>query len=287
MNLRLFSLLLFPIVSFAQFHGSVPSFSIPAYQIKSDTNTYDATRYWVSTMIGISDTGKVSTTGGDNMYGTYVLAGKLNADSVRTRKVHSGGNINYVYTDSVCGIRLKNETKVWKDVSISGLSLGLGPDAPAFTTGWAGSSLLGAYYYQGSVRDDIAYFTIQLNHDVSPNDSLDIHFHYGPTTLPVSGDTAVFKLTYVGSDIGSVQTPVSSVTIKVPLYGKAKWEHDITTMVFIPTGTGNIVSKVYNCSLQRLANSNASDNYTYNIGVLSIDAHAVIDRIGSNYRITN
>ncbi len=194
--------------------------------------------------------------------------------------VQLGSSTNNTTVSAVGNVTLNGAAKVWDDIEISGFNLGTGLNAPAFTTGWAGSGSLGAYYFQGTTANDIAYFNVQIPHRCSENDSITIHVHGGPTTTPGATDSVVLVLTYSYSEIGGTFPAASTKRIVIPMNGKAQWSQNSTTLLTLPTGTGNGISGIYNCSIERQYND-ASDTYTSNWGLLSIDCHAKIAYLGS------
>lgn len=214
---------------------------------------------------------------------TTFIHGDMFADTLRINaQTRIGKGVNYTGITARGNIELNGTAKVWNDVAIGGFNIPATTNVPAFTTGWAGSSAIGAYYFQGATQNDICYFNVQIPHNTSPTDSIRLHIHGGPTTTPVSTDTVVFLLTYSFAEIGSVFPTVSTTTTKIPLNNIAQWQHQLVNVLISATGTGSAVSPIYNCSLQRLQD-NTSDTYTGNWGLLSIDCHAKINSLGSKY----
>jgi hypothetical protein len=123
---------------------------------------------------------------------------------------------------------------------------------------------------------------LQISHDVSPSDSVRIHWHGSPTTTPTTTDTIVLQFNYTYAEIGSTFPAVTSVIVKIPLTGRSQWGHYTDNVYASATGTGLGLSGVYNCSIVRLQD-NASDTYTGNYAMISIDCHAKINSLGSRF----
>jgi hypothetical protein len=217
----------------------------------------------------------------DTLNQSLKVNGLLNANSLSVVTSASiGKGLDSIGLSPETGIRLYGAATQWTDVAITGFHVTTATNAPTFTTGFSGSADLGAWYYQGSVQDDIAYFNLQIPHGVVDNDTLSVHFHWSPTTTPGTV-SAVFLFTYQFADINGTFSTPATTTITIPLTGLVQWRHYLTNLYLAPTGTGSL-SRIWNCSLKRLANSDANDNYTDNIGLISIDAHARIEGFGSN-----
>lgn len=187
---------------------------------------------------------------------------------------------NYASIDSN-GLRLHGSYTVYEDLRIDALSTPTGPDEPALTTGFAGSALLWQRMFQGSVRDDKIYFNIQLPHAWKEGGEFELHIHTAPWTSPAANDTAVWQLNYSWQNIDGTFAAPTTVVVKQPLGGSAQWQHKLVELVEFNSG-GKTLSSVLACSIFRLANSSASDNYTGGMTILYIDCHYEVDGLGSS-----
>jgi hypothetical protein len=203
-------------------------------------------------------------------------------DGIRS-ETKSGKPLTLTSTSPTGGLILNSGAKVWNDIAIGEMKFpASGATIPTFTTGFAESALLGAYYFQGTTANDICFFDLQISHDVSPSDSVRIHWHGSPTTTPTTTDTIVLQFNYTYAEIGSTFPAVTSVIVKIPLTGRSQWGHYTDNVYASATGTGLGLSGVYNCSIVRLQD-NASDTYTGNYAMISIDCHAKINSLGSRF----
>jgi hypothetical protein len=212
------------------------------------------------------------------------ISGDMGVDTLRINaQARIGKGDNYTGISKTGNFTLNGTAKVWNDVAIGEMKFpASGATIPTFTTGFAGSALLGAYYFQGTTANDICFFDLQISHDVSPSDSVRIHWHGSPTTTPTTTDTIVLQFNYTYAEIGSTFPAVTSVIVKIPLTGRSQWGHYTDNVYASATGTGLGLSGVYNCSIVRLQD-NASDTYTGNYAMISIDCHAKINSLGSRF----
>ena len=196
--------------------------------------------------------------------------------------VYFGGSTNGVKILKGGELSLIGTATVWDDLRISPDVKGTGAKDPAWTA-WLG----GVYLYDfdnataGSEKE--LWFNVQLPHGWKEGTSVYPHVHWVNKTAGTAGHVVRWGLEYTVAKIGGTFPAVTTVYGTTIVGGgdiTVANEHMITSFDPI-TMTGNTISTILSCRLFRNS-SNAADTYTGTAGVLSIDWHFEIDKIGSS-----
>ena len=247
--------------------------------------TRDATGDWIKFAANQGSGAEYARIGGVNGnigIGTTAPTAKLHL----TNDMTIGTTKDSITVDTVKGLRLWGGATVWEDLRIDALTTPGGASEPVLTDNFRGVSGMFQRLWQGSTQDDRIFFNIQMPHQWKEGGGFEIHIHTFPWTTPAATDTAVWELSYDWQNINGTFGAGSTVIVKQPLNGVAQWQHKLVELVNLNSvAVGKTLSSVITCRLRRLANSNASDNYTGGMGVLYIDGHYEIDSMGSSQEL--
>ena len=233
-------------------------------------------------LINKNDVAMFFNNSGNLGIGTTAPTAKLHL----TNDMTIGTTKDSITVDTVKGLRLWGGATVWEDLRIDALTTPGGASEPVLTDNFRGVSGMFQRLWQGSTQDDRIFFNIQMPHQWKEGGGFEIHIHTFPWTTPAATDTAVWELSYDWQNINGTFGAGSTVIVKQPLNGVAQWQHKLVELVNLNSvAVGKTLSSVITCRLRRLANSNASDNYTGGMGVLYIDGHYEIDSMGSSQEL--
>lgn len=142
------------------------------------------------------------------------------------------------------------------------------------------------YLFDPSRQEAIA-FQVQLPHNYKEGTKIYPHIHWAPmTTAGTSRATwvLVYQWVNLNGNFEVTSTSVSGFLVvgdgASPSVSLASKQHTITEMGSGIIGTGKTISSILMCRLYR-DGTNATDNYTGDAALLSIDFHYEIDTFGS------
>lgn len=179
------------------------------------------------------------------------------------------------------GLLLRGTATVWDDLRVEPVARSTGAKAPTF----GAVGLGGLYVYQfdnaaaGSEKE--VYCNIQMSHAWAKT-GIYIHVHWMPLTADAS-KVVRWGLEYSwaspGQTFGAAAT-IYATTIVTGATG-TQYSHIITAFsVLTPSVSQNALSSVLVCRLFR-DSANAADTYGYTAGLLYVDAHVEVNKLGS------
>ena len=196
--------------------------------------------------------------------------------------VYFGGTTDGVKIAKGGELSLIGTATVWDDLRVAPDVKGTGAKDPSWSA-W----LSGLYLYDfdnaaaGSEKE--IWFNIQMPHGWKEGTSVYPHVHWVNDTAGTAGQVVRWGLEYTVAKIGATFPAVTTVYATTIVGGgdiTVADEHLITSFDPI-TMTGNTISTILVCRLFRNS-SNAADTYSGTAGLLSIDWHFEIDKIGSS-----
>jgi hypothetical protein len=120
-------------------------------------------------------------------------------------------------------------------------------------------------------RSDVAYFNVQLSHQVDEAGPLEFHVHVIPTNN--NAGNVRWQLTYSWAGIGGVFPAATTVTADCAIAANSLDKHIIHEVAAtIAPPSDNTVSAGLSCSVTRLG-SNAADTYVGDAYVIFFDFH--------------
>jgi hypothetical protein len=163
-----------------------------------------------------------------------------------------------------------------------------GANAPTFEQ-WLtnGSGSRGVYLYSfdnanaGSEKE--IFFTVQMPHNWAST-AINLHVHWIAATTAASSKVR-WALEYTWAEpttvFGNTTVIYADTTIDAKT-GTTAFNHEITSFAALtPTSAQDGLSSTMICRLYR-DSANAADTYTNKAGLLYIDAHYELDKLGSN-----
>lgn len=173
----------------------------------------------------------------------------------------------------------------WKDAMVSGLALHAGVQAPTLTQ--IGASTIYGLGFNHQTANDIAYGSVQFNHDMKLGTDVGAHCHWTINNSPATGsDTVVLQLEYAWADIDEAIPSSTTVTIKIPTYrASGGGYHRMTELVSGISGSGGDgLSSILFFRIERMQNS-SSDTYAGWFILESVDFHYQVDSPGSEQEL--
>ncbi len=174
------------------------------------------------------------------------------------------------------------------DLRVAPNARATGPTVPTFgrvQRDLAGTSN-GVYLYQfdnaaaGSEKE--VHFQMQMPHGKLLGSAINVHVHWLPVTAGTAGHTIRWGLEYTWAHVGESFPVTATVYGDTPVVGAidVALSHCITPFPALTPPAGEDVSSILMCRLFR-ASANAADTATITAGVLFVDAHVEMDRLGS------
>lgn len=164
----------------------------------------------------------------------------------------------------------------WVDSMVPGMAFRLGASAPALDD-FTDSDIKVLSYAKDA--DNLAYATLQLNHNYKEGTDIYPHIHvFYPIAAVSTAETNVWSLSYSWGDIAGV-FPASTTVIVTNSGAIAEFEHRIIQFGAID-GTGMNISSVLAVTIQRTGTDDY-DVYDDTIGFLGFDVHYQVDALGS------
>lgn len=223
---------------------------------------------------------------------TYPLnAGEL-AYSTDTKQL-------YVGTDPATGgsfhrvLTLTNDT--WfDDIRVEPTVMGTGTKSPVYTV-WtpSGGSASGLYFYLFdnaiAIQEKEVNFKLQMPHGKLLGSVIHLHVHWMPTSTGSAGDKVRWGLEYSKANPNGVFAAPGAFIyatdpINPPSTTPTQDTHYITEFTDINM-TGDALSTILMCRLFRNS-SDAADTFAGDVGLLYIDAHVEMTKLGSDSEYT-
>lgn len=199
-----------------------------------------------------------------------------------------GNDTDYMETDSSGTITLHGAATVWDDIRVEPVARSTGTNAPSFTQWFTdGAGSRGVYLYLfdnaavGSQKE--VHFTLQLPHSWA---GTEIHLHVHWIAATSNASSAVrWGLEYTWAEPNQVFGNTTLIYAVDPVSGDTgttAYKHQITEFAGLtPDSSQDGLSSILICRLWR-DSANAADTYSGDVGLLYIDAHYEIDKMGSN-----
>lgn len=168
------------------------------------------------------------------------------------------------------------EVNRYDDMMVGGVAVALGGTAPSLGT-FGPSGGLQVYLFSGAGGPtQSVHFTIQLSHAYKVGTNLGLHVHWAPSTA-AAGNVKWF-IEYAWANIDAAFGAPSSDSTITAAAGVA-WQHQVSAFTSI-VGTGKGISSVLVGRLYR-SSADGDDSYGASAALLGIDAHILMDSIGS------
>jgi hypothetical protein len=213
----------------------------------------------------------------------------------QTRIGDPSGAANYTQFDSTGHITFAGSAKPWQDMLIEPVARTTGANAPTFEKWFddAGGTSRGVYLYSfdDSASEKEMFFNLQMSH-AWDGGNIQFHVHWVPAVSQAAiDDTEIaprWGLEYCWKEPGGVfgDTAIAYAATKAPAdVNVVAGTHYITAFTALsPGSTADDLSSVLIGRLFRNS-SDAADTYNTSgakCGLLYIDAHYQLGRIGSN-----
>lgn len=181
------------------------------------------------------------------------------------------------------------DTPVYDDLRVPVTSTKAGgskePSFAVFKTNGAGSQGVFTYWFAGSVTEQELYFTSQMSHSWNGG-TIHPHVHWVPNTNGGAGEKVQWNMEYTWSDIGTTfgNTVMISGSNHIPADNPlVAGRHYLTELNdIIPSTTQSGISSMLLCRIFRTP-TYPLDTYTDTAGLLEVDFHYPIDKMGSRY----
>lgn len=168
----------------------------------------------------------------------------------------------------------------WEDLRIASSQARLGSSAPAFSSGFAGSSAMYTLQFNYTGTTNQIFFEIQMPHGWVTNSTIWPHVHFSPVSD--TGGVAKnvrWKLDYTWASInGTFAAPLTAVMDKS--FTDAQWDHLMAVSASGISGAGQGISSMLVCRLYR-DTSDGADTYDDLVCLLEFDIHYEVDMLGS------
>lgn len=243
------------------------------------------------------DASEFATSGHDHD-AAYAATGH-NHDSAYSAAAHShtaltgalqlgGDSSNHVAIATDGTLTLVGTARVWDDIRIEPVSRTIGTFAPTFEQ-WLtnGSGSRGVYLYSfddaASNAEKEIFFTLQLPHAWAQT-AIHLHVHFVPAAT-VNSSAVRWGLEYTWTEpnavYGNTTLVYASVAEGTPANMTALTHYITEFAPLTPSATQDGFSSTLIGRLWRNS-SHADDTYTDKVGLLYIDAHIELDKLGSN-----
>jgi len=129
----------------------------------------------------------------------------------------------------------------------------------------------------------------QIDHTRYPGQALaDLHLHYVLSTVPVAGNTILLDYAYTWAPIGQpipLLAAWSSGTHTIPLAGTEVVNTHYVRELFLNLAApaNDTYSSMFFFKCTRHSQGVGADTYAGNLGLLHLDAHIPVTRLGSAY----
>ena len=194
----------------------------------------------------------------------------LGGSTTNAVKIETNGEMSFIGTATV-----------WDDLRVSPDVKGTGAKDPSWVA-WLGTVNLYDFDNAAAGSEKELWFNVQMPHGWKEGSSVYPHVHWTNKTAGTAGHVVRWGLEYTVSKIGGT-FPATATVYGTTIVGGGDItvanEHMITSFDAI-TMTGNTISTILSCRLFRNS-SNAADTYTGTAGLLSIDWHFEVDKVGS------
>jgi hypothetical protein len=208
-------------------------------------------------------------------------AGNLQVDGATTL----GAGANHLDVSASGHLTLTGDATVWDDLTIPGIDIKTGGSAPDLTA-WLTN--LQVYLFDAGT-DQQGWFSVQMSHRIKSGAVIKPHVHWFPTVTadgaPAS-QTVEWCLDYSFSEIGGTYGATATVCGKTHEPADANVvadKHYITALTDITPGTGaDGISAILVGRIYRNADDGTDDTYEVDAGLLALDFHIEIDKLGSN-----
>lgn len=256
----------------------------------------DGTNTWSATQL-IGTTTQVQFR--DSAIGIYSQADSyLNIFSDGGVRIGDSTPTNYTMFDSAGHQTMVGTAQPWEDVRVEPVIRNTGVNNPAFEqwfddsgigdTGTTRGVYLYTFHNDVEASEDEVHFTIQMPHSWNSG-AVHIHVHW-ITKTTASNSKVRWGLEYTwaepGATFGATPAILYASTPESADTGTTAGKHQITEFTALtPTSSQDGLSSILICRLFRNS-SHADDTYTGDAGLLYIDAHYQLARLGSNDEYT-
>lgn len=199
-----------------------------------------------------------------------------------------GDESNHVAIAADGHLTFVGTARVWDDLRIEPVARTTGANAPTFSqwfTNGAGSRGVYLYLFDNAAggSEKEVFFTVQMPHSWAGTE-VHVHAHWlAATTAATSAVRWALEYTWAEpfATFGNT-TIIYSSTPEGGDTGTTANKHMITEFAALtPTAAQDGLSSIMVCRLYR-DSANAGDTYTGNAGLLYLDVHYELDKLGSN-----
>ena len=208
-----------------------------------------------------------------------------NTFPVDTIRIGTQADDSAYVTIGTDGITMYGDATVFDDlrVPVTATRAG-GSKVPTFVQAFDnGASSQGVFtsYFSASAEEEL-YFAVQLPHAWKEGSNIEPHVHWIGDADGGEGAVVRWGLEYTWANIGATysDTTIIYTTTQVPAEDIITGRHYISDFAEID-GTGKTLSSMLLCRIFRDA-TNAADDYTGEAGLLEIDFHHEISRLGTD-----
>ena len=199
-----------------------------------------------------------------------------------------GDSSNHVAIGTDGNLPLVGTSTVWDDIRVEPIIKSASAQSPSYTQWFTnGSGSRGVYLYTfdnaAEVGEKELRFALQLPHSWAQT-PIYLHVHWIASTTAASSKVR-WGLEYTWAEPGAVFGNTNIVyadTTKSAATGTTQYQHEITAFAALtPTSAQDGLSAILICRVFRNS-SHGDDTYTGNAGMLYIDAHVELNKLGSN-----
>jgi hypothetical protein len=201
---------------------------------------------------------------------------QVNANASGTLASGSG-----VFSGSVTADTVNITGTVWEDIRTPVNAVKVSGTRPPTWTAFRGSEVLGFSDQNVAINEEEVFFSLQLPHNYKIGTDLYLHLHWVYSTNETA--TVVrWGLTYSWASLDTA-FPIATTIYANTLPNSASGAdiHRLTSFPLISGAGTSGVSSMLVCRLFRNSSA-ATDNYTGSIYLLEIDAHYLLDSLGSS-----
>jgi hypothetical protein len=204
-----------------------------------------------------------------------------------------GSTTNYTQFDTTGHQTMVGTAQPWDDIAVTPTARTTGTQAPTFEKWFddsAGTSR-GVYLYSFDnaivAQEKEIFFTIQFPHSLN-GDDIQFHIHWVAEST-ASTSKVRWGLEYTWKEPSAVYGDTTIIYADTDVWGATgttQNQHTITSFTGLsPTTSEDGLSTILIGRVFRNS-SNASDTYTGKVGLLSMDAHFQMARLGSDEEYT-